>query len=283
MIHGVACKSKVREDSPLRPSLFWFCLLVAMMAPGLPSYSQSLEVGPYGGVSYYIGDLNPGKQFIHSQLAFGVSARYNIDTRWAVNLSGYRGKVKGNSSNSFQTDNLLNFESPVTDISATIEFNFMSYFTGSHKDFISPFIYTGISVFFFDPMANGTSLRSLGTEGQNIGYKGRTPYGTSAMAVPMGIGVKFSLTRDLGMTAFWQIHKTFTDYLDDVSQTFYLNGDNINPNDVAEVLSDPSMSHEPMMERGNPSTKDWYSFSGVTLTYKFNLHGKKKCRDTKFM
>jgi hypothetical protein len=79
------------------------------------------------------------------------------------------------------------------------------------------------------------------------------------------------------------MHKTFTDYLDDVSQTYYLNSNNINPNDPAEMLSDPSLTHQPQMQRGNPETKDWYSFSGLTLTYKFNIHSKRKCRDNKFM
>ena len=84
------------------------------------------------------------------------------------------------------------------------------------------------------------------------------------------------------MTLFWEMHKTFTDYLDDVSQTYYLNSQNINPNNPEEVLSDPSLNHQPGMERGNPKNMDWYSFTGLTLTYKFNLHGSRKCRDTKF-
>ena len=247
-------------------------------------YSQTLEVGLYGGDSYYLGDLNPGKHFLFSQIAYGVNARYNIDTRWAVKISGYRGKIKGNSSSSsYLPDRKLSFESSLTDISVEAEFNFLKYFTGSHRDFFSPYIYTGISVFFFNPMANGLSLRSLGTEGQNIGFEGRKPYSTTGVSIPFGLGIKFSLARNLGMTVFWEMHKTFTDYLDDVSQTYYLNGKNINPNDPAEYLSDPSLNHQSQMIRGNPDTKDWYSFSGITLTYKFNLHGSRKCRDTKFM
>jgi hypothetical protein len=284
MIPGPAGKLDLQEASFVKPCLFRIYLLLAFTPLCVSVSSQTLEVGLYGGASYYIGDLNPGKHFINSQLAYGLSARYNIDTRWAVKINGYRGKITGSSSaTGFLPGNQLNFESTITDISAEVEFNFMSYFTGSHKDFFSPYIYTGISLFFYDPMANGLSLRSLGTEGQNIGFQGRQPYGNSGIGIPFGLGVKLSLARNLGMTVFWEMHKTFTDYLDDVSTTYYLNSSKINASDPAEVLSDPSLSHQPLMERGNPNTRDWYSFSGLTLTYKFNLHGRKKCRDTKFM
>jgi hypothetical protein len=243
---------------------------------------KTLEVGLFGGISYYLGDLNPGKHFQNPKIAYGILARYNIDSRWSVKMNIFRGKVTASSeSSNFLPDRELNFESPVTDISVTAEFNFLKYFTGSRRDFISPYIYTGISAFFYDPTANGYSLRSLGTEGQNNDYEGRKPYGSISVAIPFGLGVKISLARNLGMTVFWEMHKTFTDYLDDVSQTYYLDSQYIDPDDPAAFLSDPSLDHKPGMERGNPKNQDWYSFTGLTLTYKFTLHGSRKCRDNK--
>lgn len=272
--------TKTTTAKHLIPGSCFFLILAFLTSSG---FSQTMEVGLYGGVSYYLGDLNPGKHFLNPQISYGFLARYNIDSRWAVKISGYRGKVKGNSqSSNFLPDNDLSFESPVTDISAVAEFNFLKYITGSRRDFISPYIYTGISAFFYDPVSNGYSLRSLGTEGQKIGYEDRKPYSNISVAIPFGLGVKFSLAKNLGMTFFWEMHKTFTDYLDDVSQTYYLNSQIINPDNPEEVLSDPSLNHQPGMERGNPKNKDWYSFTGFTLTYKFKLHGSRKCRDTKF-
>jgi Domain of unknown function (DUF6089) len=283
MILEKAFKRGLTKTATAKFVISRLCYLLAFTFLASSVFSQTMEIGLYGGVSYYLGDLNPGKHFLHSQISYGILARYNIDSRWAVKLSAYRGKVKGNSqSSSFLPDCNLSFESPVTDISAVAEFNFMKYYTGSRRDFISPYIYAGISAFFYDPVANGYSLRSFGTEGQTIGYEGRKPYSNVSIAIPFGLGVKFSLAKNLGMTLFWEMHKTFTDYLDDVSQTYYLNSQNINPNNPEEVLSDPSLNHQPGMERGNPKNMDWYSFTGLTLTYKFNLHGSRKCRDTKF-
>lgn len=243
-------------------------------------FPQTFEVGLFGGDSYYLGDLNPGKHFQYPQLAYGMLIRYNFDSRWTVKLSGSRGVVKGASSTStFLPDNKLKFESPITDISGVVEFNFFDYFTGSDRDYFTPFIYTGIGVFWFNPSSDGQKLRSLGTEGQNDKYQGRKPYSTTSLAIPFGLGVKYSLSRRICIAAFWEMHKTFTDYIDDVSTTYYLNGPAINPNDQTKVLSDPSMNHQPGMQRGNSSNKDWYSFSGVTITYKFTIRAKRRCRD----
>jgi hypothetical protein len=268
---------------------FWRKLLCTSCIPlgfflfPLTVNSQTMEVGAFGGGAYYLGDLNPGKHFLNTQISYGALVRYNFDTRWAVKLSVARGKVKGNASqSSFLPDRNLQFESPVTDISATCEFNFFSYFTGSRWNSISPYIYTGIGVFFYDPSSGGQKLRALGTEGQNVNYNGRTPYSTTSVEIPMGLGVKYSLTKALGITVFWELHKTFTDYLDDVSTTYYLAGPSIDVNDPAQVLSDPTRDHQPEMQRGNPENNDWYSFFGVSLTFKFNLVSSRKCKDKKF-
>jgi hypothetical protein len=283
MIPEITNKCGLSKTASVKYVILLSCILLIFPFLFSPVLSQTMEIGIYGGGSYYLGDLNPGKHFLKTQISYGILARYNIDTRWALKISAYRGKVKGNSqSSNFLPDRNLSFESPVTDISATAEFNFLKYFTGSRRDLISPYIYTGISAFFYDPVANGHSLRSLGTEGQQIGYEGRKPYSNVSLAIPFGLGVKISLARNLGMTFFWEMHKTFTDYLDDVSQTYYLNSQNINPNNPDEVLSDPSLNHQPGMERGNPKNQDWYSFTGLTVTYKFNLHSSRKCRETKF-
>jgi hypothetical protein len=264
-------------------SLLLFSLLLFFWVVPFQGRSQDYEVGVYGGVSYYLGDLNPGVHFQNVQPAYGILLRYNIDTRWAVKMSGYRGTVKGSSAQStFLPDQELSFESPVTDISAEAEFNFLEYFVGSRRNFVSPYIYAGVSVFFFNPKSGGTSLRTLGTEGQNIGYDGRKPYSLVGFDIPFGLGVKFSVSRKIGLAVFWEMHKTFTDYLDDVSKTYYLEGPMINPDEPSQYLSDPTMDHQPGMQRGNSRNYDWYSFSGITLTYKFSIHGSRKCHDQKF-
>jgi len=244
------------------------------------SMAQTMEVGPYGGVSYYLGDLNPGVHYMRSRLAYGAIVRYNFNPRISMRLGVYRGKVSGDDLVSkVNLSRALNFESPVTDISAVGEFNFFEYFTGTKRDRLSPYIFGGVGMFIFKPSSGGINLNDIGTEGQNIGFDGRKPYKLISFSIPFGIGVKYSLTSRFSLTAEWGMRKTFTDYLDDVSRTYYLEGSQIDPSNTSLTLSDPTFEHRPYMERGNPKTKDWYNFSGLTLTYKFRVFGNKKCLD----
>jgi hypothetical protein len=276
-------KTTQNRVSAWRTSLLCLCIPLGFLLVPQAGRSQTMEVGAFAGGAYYLGDLNPGKHFINTQLSYGALIRYNFDTRWAVKVAVSRGKIKGNSSQStFLPDRNLQFESPITDVSAVCEFNFFSYFTGSRWNSISPYIYAGIGFFFFDPASGGQKLRTLGTEGQNISYEGRSPYSTLGLGIPIGLGVKYSVTKAFGLAVFWELHKTFTDYLDDVSTTYYLVGPTIDVNDPAQVMSDPERNHQPGMERGNPENNDWFSFFGLSVTYKFNLVSSRKCKDKKY-
>jgi hypothetical protein len=254
-------------------------LLLAFCGTGLQA-QKTMEIGLFGGGSYYLGDLNPSVHFLLIKPAYGGVARLNLDPRWTVRLSAYRGAVAGDDEVSKVVDNRnLKFESNITDVSAVVEFNFFRYVTGSTRNFVTPYIFGGIGFFMFNPTADGADLRDLGTEGQNAGFDGRSRYTTSQVAVPFGFGFKYSLSKRLGIAFEWGLRKTLTDYIDDVSTTYYLEGESIDPSNTAEILSDPTMSHKPFEARGNASTSDWYAFCGVTFTYKFKIGGNDVCRD----
>jgi hypothetical protein len=246
---------------------------------GLLTFSQTAEIGILGGVSYYLGDLNPGIHYLGSRPAWGAVARVNLDNRWVIRGDFFRGRIKGDDSKGrTNVKRGLNFESRLTDISVSAEFNFFDYFTGSRKNMLAPYIFGGIGVVLFNPTSDGVNLRSIGTEGQNVGFEGRKPYGLVAFTIPFGIGFKYSVTRRLCFSGEWGMRKTFTDYLDDVSTTYYLDATQIDPvANPEQAMSDPTLLHQPMMERGNPETKDWYNFTGISLTYKFRLYNKNKC------
>jgi hypothetical protein len=239
---------------------------------------KTMEIGIFGGGSYYLGDINPGFHFVQTKPAYGVVARVNLNPRWTIKMNAYRGEVAGDDNISNKVPNRdLNFKSKVTDISAVVEFNFFNYITGSTRNHLTPYIFGGIGVFMFDPESDGVALRDLGTEGQNVDFDGRSPYKTTQLAVPFGIGFKHSLTKRFGFAFEWGLRKTFTDYIDDISKTYYMDGESINPSDQAAIMSDPTRSHDAYEARGNSSNDDWYAFFGLTLTYKFRLGSDKRC------
>ncbi|MCD4773964.1 MAG: DUF6089 family protein [Bacteroidales bacterium] len=242
--------------------------------------SQDFEVGLFGGASYYLGDINPGLHYSQTKPAFGMLARYNMNTRMALKLSLYRGNIAGDDviTKAVEGRDLM-FKSVINDISAIFEFNFFPYFTGSQRNYFTPYIFAGVSGFTYNPKVGDISLRDAGTEGQNEGYDGRKPYSKISFAVPFGFGFKYSITKKLGLAFEWGLRKTFTDYIDDVSTTYYLVGADIDRSNQAGVLSDPTFDHEPGMQRGNSETNDWYSFTGITITYKFRLGSRSHCLD----
>lgn len=262
-----------------------FIVLVFMLT-GIAAYSQQYgEIGLTGGGMYYLGDLNPGKQFLLTQAAFGGFLRHNFNERIAVKAALTYGSVRGDDAVS--KVNLLrnlNFRSKLTDISGTFEFNFFNYFIGSQRHFVTPYMYGGATVFMFNPQGEvGGSLvylRPLGTEGQgSAAYPGRKQYSKIGFAIPFGIGLKYSLSNFVGMSVDWSMRKTYTDYLDDVSTTYYLDLAGADPGEVsgAELASDPSLLHKAGMQRGDSSYNDWYSIVSVSISLRLNYLQRTRC------
>lgn len=251
---------------------------------------KSWEIGPFLGCSYYIGDLNPIGHFNQfTKPAIGGVFRYNFNTRLAVRANALFGSMEGDDSFAFsaaQQQRNLKFKSPLSELSGQLEFNFLDFEMGSDRHIFSPYIFGGIALFKFNPQArvNGkwVDLQPMGTEGQGLpGAASRRKYNLSQLSLPFGVGVKMSLAKNLGLSIEWGMRKTFTDYLDDVSTVYY------DPAAIAAkrgpaaaALSDPSIGNDPNYsnvgrQRGNPSTKDWYSFAGIVLTVKFKDHAKR--------
>ena len=250
------------------------------------SSKAQLEIGVFGGGSFYMGDLNQNIPFLQTKLAYGVLARYNLDSRWSVKLNIYKGILTGDDNVSkFLEDRSLTFKSSMWELGAVAEFNFLPYYTGSLKYYFTPYIFGGVAVIYNRPKVGLLTLKDYSTEGQNDQRyidEERTDYSFYNFSIPFGIGFKYSFSKKIAASIEWGMRKTFTDYLDDVSKTYYLPSDQIEPGDDDYdnlQFSDPNMDHQPMMQRGNSKTNDWYSFVGLTLTYNINLRNKNKCSE----
>ncbi|MBN1338997.1 MAG: outer membrane beta-barrel protein [Bacteroidales bacterium] len=258
-------------------------ILIVAFATGFSLKAQTLEAGLFAGGSYYLGDLNPAFHFMQTQLNLGIVARYNVDGRWAFKVGAYRGALKGDDQKSkYLEDRNLKFNMSLTEVSAVAELNFLDYFTGSLRNYFTPFIFGGMAVYYGIPKVGNLELRELGTEGQNINFDDRELYSFTNFSIPFGIGFKYSISNKICLAFEWGLRKTFADYLDDVSTTYYLESDAIEPGEVNYnelTFSDPTFDHQPYMQRGYSKTNDWYGFAGLTLTYKINLIPRGKCTE----
>lgn len=266
-----------------------FILLAVLCCAALPSKAQFSEIGVGGGVSYYMGDLNPSTPFKQMMPAGGVFYRYNFNDRFSARGMFTLGYLKGYDSKSdvpSQLERNLSFESWVYDFAITGEFNFFKYAPGDMKHPITPFIFGGIAIFKFNPTAeasdgNRYELQPLGTEGQGTTfYPDRQKYSLTTASIPFGIGVKANISKTFSVGVEWGMRYTFTDYLDDVSGT-YAAPDVIQSErgPIAYELANRSPLSDDQLagrQRGNSKTNDWYSFALITLS--MNIKAKPaKC------
>ncbi|MFT5054193.1 MAG: hypothetical protein ACI97X_001218 [Oceanospirillaceae bacterium] len=241
--------------------------------------AQRSEVGIQGGVSFYMGDLNPTSVFKFVQPAGGIFYRYNFTEHWAIRGNAILGWVNANDADSdtpAQRDRNLSFSSQVLEFSLYGELNFFRYTPGDMKHPIAPFIFGGVALFKFNPKAeiDGSQyeLQPLGTEGQGTTfYPDLKQYSLTTMSIPFGLGVKANLSKKFSVGLEWGMRYTFTDFLDDVSGV-YANPDIVlqERGETASQLSDRSLSGTTNIDRqrGNSKTNDWYSFALLTFSYK---------------
>jgi hypothetical protein len=247
-----------------------------------------MEIGVFGGGSFYMGDLNPNVPFLQTNIAYGVLARYALGSRWAAKVHLYKGILNGDDSKSnFLPERSLKFNSSIWELGGVGEFNFLPYFTGSLKNYFTPYIFGGAALLYHRPKVGRLDLRDFNTEGQENAtlLEPSNPeerrYSYFTLSIPFGVGVKYSFSKRIAVTIEWGMRKTFTDYIDDVSMTYYFNTSELQPGQVVEGLtySDPNLNHEANMQRGNSKNNDWYSFAGFTLTYYINMRDRNKCSE----
>jgi len=262
-------------------------LFLLIITSGFVVQAQ-LEVGVFVGGSYYMGDLNPNKPFLQTDVAYGLIGRYNLSGRWTARMHVYQGTIAGDDElSNWLPERSLSFKSGITELAGIMEFHFLPYFNGSMKNYWTPYIFAGAGMLYHKPELDEQALKDFGTEGQN--QSGDLPpdvtrdsYSYFVFSIPFGVGVKYSFSKHIAASLEWGMRKTFNDYLDDVSTTYYLNSSDFdpgNPNYDNIEYSDPNMDYEALMQRGNSKTTDWYSFFGLTLTYHINLINKNKCSD----
>lgn len=270
----------------------WLCSgLLSENTLGAQSLMRGWEVGPWGGVSYYFGDLNTNYRLDRPNPAGGILARYNFNERLAFSLSGNYGKIEAydsDSRNPYELNRNLSFETDIWEATALFEFNFLPYFHGSRDDFFTPYLFGGLSLFSFNPMAeydglvalDGVNpgemveLRSLGTEGQ---FKGEEYYTTTA-ALTYGMGFKFDINYEWSINIHIGARSTYTDYLDDVSSVYPDRTDLLKDRGELAVYmsSGKSLNAEngsvlglQGRQRGDSNDRDTYLFAGVGVMYYF--------------
>ncbi len=253
-------------------------LLLSMFCPVIALSQQRFHVTLFGGLSNYAGDLQDRRFTLQqSDFAFGAGIKYDITPNLAVRLAYNHATIEGDDKKSrdplLQARN-LSFISKINEGSFLVEYTPLNM-----EDYkISPFIYSGVAVFHFNPYAydsvgNKVYLKPLSTEGQGLSPD-RKPYNLTQFAIPVGIGVKFRINENTILAYELSARKTFTDYLDDLSTTYFDQtalAQARGPKAVemayrgGELKNGNATYPAEGGVRGGAKYKDWYYFTGFTL------------------
>lgn len=189
---------------------------------------RNADIGAFAGTSYYMGDINPNRHFYRPSFSLGLLYRYNINTRWAIRANGYISDLSGDDMdfperfNPDRSSSPARFHTNVLDVAVQAEFNFLPYTSNAIKWEYTPYITAGIG-------------------GSMIMYSNVDAINT--FSLPLGMGVKVTLSPRLSAGAEWGFRKTFSDRIDGKE----------NPSRTLSLIHN----------------NDWYSIMGIFITYKF--------------
>lgn len=212
-------------------------LLAAVMTTVAPAVcaqdiveSYKFDIGAGLGMSGYLGDANESNLFKHPGFAVNAGVRYLVNSRWAAKAQFDVATLSGNTAD---FDNALpggmqyKFKSTVYDLTVKGEANFFAYGIGET----------------YKRLRRWTPFVSIG-----LGAAMATSGGDSAVAfcIPMGIGVKYKISRRLNLNAEFTMTKAFGDKMDSKELT-----------DLYQIKS------------SFLKNTDWYSSLTVGISYEF--------------
>ncbi len=202
--------------------------------------SQLYGIGGFFGGSNYIGDIGSEYYINPNKMAVGGIAKFNYTPRITFRGTAIISRVRGNdvqAQSNFRRNRGLSFSNTLIEGSLGVEFSFFKYSLSKTGFTKTPYIIAEIGAVNYTIVSIGGKVKRA-----------------SSLVVPIGVGYKMKLVKNLEIALETSFRYTFKDVID--------------YNNHAIVGS-----AYPNYTFGNPKSNDWYVFSGVTLVYAFGRPG----------
>jgi hypothetical protein len=272
------------------------------------TYNNKWLLSANVGVSNYLGDLGgnegKGQNFLKdfnwrtARPLGGLSLTYypakwisgSLNLNYTIVCGADSLTMNKGSQERWRWYRNLDFTTDVFELFAQADFYPRILLSGKEKRF-QPFLSLGFGFFHFDPKTkyNGEWVRlaPLCTEGQGFEeYPDRYRYSLNQFFVPLGGGFRYTLNKKYALSFKVIYRQLFTDYLDDVSQT-YINPELFNtylPPADASIARAIHGKHKkgahangPGVQRGDPNDMDTY----ISVFFSFSYKWRHKTRDEK--
>ena len=213
--------------------LFYVFILIT----GISS-AQLYEGGVFLGGSNYIGDIGSEFYIQPNRIAVGGVAKFNYTPRITFRATGIYTRLYDSDSRAqskVRQNRGLQFKNSILEGSLGVEFSFFKYSLSKTGFTQTPYIIAQVGA------VNYASISSDGTSKR-----------TTSVVFPVGLGYKMKLMENVGIALESSFRYTFKDVID---------GNN------HAITGDPNRTF------GNPNSKDWYVFTGITIVYAFGRPG----------
>jgi hypothetical protein len=183
--------------------------LLMFMFVSLSLYGQrNSDYGVFGGISSYLGDINPSRLLYSPLPAGGIFYRLNLNPRQALRANLFMGGIRANDldfKNAFQQARGASFAGSVGELAVQFEFNFLPYSTAGKRWNFSPYFAAGGGVAF----VNSASISYV-------------------PVIPFSFGIKVNVYKNIGLEAEYGFRKTFYDNFDGLN-------DLVAPSDIGKI------------------------------------------------
>lgn len=206
---------------------------------------KTSELGVGVGGASYKGEIAPNYRFLNNRPAFTVFYKKDVSQPLVLRAGLTLGLMRAHDEDVKRPLNQLRRADMVTnlaELSAGIDYNFLNYYDQRRHIRWTPYFFLGAAV------ANYNNKVVL----QNNVIK---PFENSfVLSIPMGIGLKYALSRhwNLGLEAA-------------ARKTLFRAGDKI------DYLKNKNHESNPPNELPytNPYDNDWYFYNGISISYTF--------------
>lgn len=205
------------------------------------------------GTAVYSGDIIRKIDPAQSGLQGTLFGKRNFDNVWSLKFGVSVAEL--NAADSIQPLDAMtslrnaHFTGHITELSAIMEFNFLDFVNQKSEFRFSPYAFFGLGYSFYQ--GDGRINASLPVE----------QYRLNTLVVPFGGGLKYLLSDQLTLGVELGFRPTTSDFLDKLDSTLPALPRYETPIDPSGTALSSGLNY------GNPYTKDWYYFLGMTLSY----------------
>ena len=197
----------------------------AKAQPDLRGY----EVGIAGSAFVYQGDLTPSRLGSYRTLKPGgqIFISKIITPMFSLRTNLSFGKLKGDdskySSPSYRQQRNFNFKTPVFEISELLVADLMRNNFARQPSKFSPYLFAGIGLGFLKITRDWSRFNAeyFNTEAstiQGLSDDAQHSLPKTIPVLPLGMGLRYTLSKRISLNAESSYRFTFTDYLDGFSQ-----------------------------------------------------------------